>query len=259
MKCEEFKANLNELVFEKLAATDKREDAMSHAALCADCALLLTETQDVQTALQSTARADIETAHPRVRAALLTAFAQQHAATVTPVVDMATHRRRTRITLAIMSAAAVILMVAVLRPVILKMTSAPTPQVDSVAEKTTAPQPTATVATAVPPTSSFNSKPLPFVSHAKPLPHVAVHESRAVATSIPRQTTSTKHTNEYFPLTYLASATAMESGTVVRVQLSRAALISLGVPLSIDRTERVLNADVIMGDDGVARAIRVVD
>ncbi len=258
MKCEEFKANLNELVFEKLAATDKREDAMSHAALCADCALLLTETQDVQTALQSTARADIETAPPRVRAALLTAFAQQDAATVTKVVDISTHRQRTRITLAITSAAAVILMVAVLRPVILKMTSAPTPQVDSMAEKTTAPQPTATLATAVPPTSSFNSKPLPFVSHAKPVPHVAVHESRAVATT-PRQTTPTKHTNEYFPLTYLASATAMESGTVVRVQLSLAALISLGVPLSIDRTERVLNADVIMGDDGVARAIRVVD
>jgi hypothetical protein len=250
MKCEEFKRDLNELVFEKLAATDKREDAMSHAALCADCALLLTETKDVKTALKSTARAEIEAAHPRVRAALLTAFSQQ--VPTGPVVDISTHRRRTRITVAMMTAAAAILMVAVLRPVILKMTSVPASQVGlEVVISATAPLLTATLAKA--------PKPLPLIPHAKPSRRMAVREPRVFSTSIARQTISMTNTNEYFPLTYLASATAMESGTVVRVQLSRAALISLGVPLSVDGTAQVLKADLIMGDDGVARAIRVVD
>ncbi|HWW74028.1 MAG TPA: hypothetical protein VNZ44_01455, partial [Pyrinomonadaceae bacterium] len=63
---------------------------------------------------------------------------------------------------------------------------------------------------------------------------------------------------EYLPLTYLASATAMESGTVVRVEMSRAALISLGVPLSAERTDAKFKADIVIGDDGVARAIRLV-
>ena len=64
--------------------------------------------------------------------------------------------------------------------------------------------------------------------------------------------------NEYLPLTYLADATAMESGTVVRVELSRSALISLGVPVQPDRSDETLKADVVLGDDGVARAIRLV-
>ena len=64
--------------------------------------------------------------------------------------------------------------------------------------------------------------------------------------------------NDFLPLTYLADATAMESGTVVRVELSRAALISLGVQVDADRSEETLKADVVLGDDGVARAIRLV-
>ena len=64
--------------------------------------------------------------------------------------------------------------------------------------------------------------------------------------------------DDYLPLTYLAGATAMESGTVVRVELSRSALISLGVRVEIDRSDELLKADVVLGDDGVARAIRLV-
>jgi hypothetical protein len=257
MKCEEFKANVNELVFEKLAAMDKREDAMSHAALCASCALLLTESQDVQSALRSTARAETDEAHPRVRSALLTAFAQQHTTPVAAVVDIATHRTRTRITVAIMTAAAAILMVFLLRPVILKIKTTAAPVDSQAASSATAPK--ATAATVPSGIHTFTPEPPAVISHARPHPHVAVRESRAVATSIPRETISTKTSNEYFPLTYLASSTAMESGTVVRVQLSRAALISLGLPLGNDRTEQVLKADLIVGDDGVARAIRLVD
>jgi hypothetical protein len=59
-------------------------------------------------------------------------------------------------------------------------------------------------------------------------------------------------------LTYLDPATAVESGTVVRVKLSRSALMSLGVPVSAERSDDLVKAEVVLGDDGVARAIRLV-
>jgi hypothetical protein len=66
-------------------------------------------------------------------------------------------------------------------------------------------------------------------------------------------------TSEYLPLTYLAKGTAMDSGTVIRVELSRAALASLGFTTGGDGTSESVKAEVILGDDGVARAIRLLD
>jgi hypothetical protein len=60
-------------------------------------------------------------------------------------------------------------------------------------------------------------------------------------------------------LTYLASATAIDTGTIVRVQLSKSALVRLGLPINIESSNESVRAEVIIGDDGVARAIRLVN
>jgi hypothetical protein len=59
-------------------------------------------------------------------------------------------------------------------------------------------------------------------------------------------------------LTYDGGALAMESGHVVRVELPRTALVSMGLPMNPERAGELVKADVLMGDDGVARAIRFV-
>ena len=64
---------------------------------------------------------------------------------------------------------------------------------------------------------------------------------------------------EFIPL--LAGAPAaqpLESGQLVRVQLPRAALASLGLPLNAERGNEPVKADVLLGNDGLARAIRFV-
>jgi hypothetical protein len=63
---------------------------------------------------------------------------------------------------------------------------------------------------------------------------------------------------DYIPLTYLADATAVESGTVLRVELPPSALIAVGLPAPVERTDSRVKADVVVGDDGVARAVRFV-
>jgi hypothetical protein len=49
-----------------------------------------------------------------------------------------------------------------------------------------------------------------------------------------------------------------DAGHVVRVELPRNALASFGLPVNADRAEARVKADVLMGEDGMARAIRFV-
>jgi hypothetical protein len=75
---------------------------------------------------------------------------------------------------------------------------------------------------------------------------------RAATTPAPQ----TETTTDYIPLTYVDDATAMESGHVVRVEVPRETLASFGIPAS--DSSQYVKADVVIGDDGVARAIRFV-
>jgi hypothetical protein len=63
---------------------------------------------------------------------------------------------------------------------------------------------------------------------------------------------------DFMPLSYDSGAMAMESGHVIRVELPRSALVSMGLPMNLERAGEPIKADVLMGDDGVARAIRFV-
>lgn len=72
------------------------------------------------------------------------------------------------------------------------------------------------------------------------------------------QVASTEVKSEFVPLTYLNNATAMESGIVVRVEIAREQLATLGLPFDLERADEIIKADIVLGDDGVARAIRLV-
>lgn len=91
-------------------------------------------------------------------------------------------------------------------------------------------------------------------------------EGTAVAggASKPNETESAK-ANETESVTDFISLVAgaptgmpLESGQLVRVQMPRAALASLGLPLNAERGNEPVKADVLLGGDGLARAIRFV-
>jgi hypothetical protein len=63
---------------------------------------------------------------------------------------------------------------------------------------------------------------------------------------------------DFFPLMNRESLAEMDSGQVVRVELPRSALMSFGLPMNMERADERIKADVVVGNDGLARAIRFV-
>jgi len=63
---------------------------------------------------------------------------------------------------------------------------------------------------------------------------------------------------EFLPLTHGDGFNQAEGGQMVRVELPRSALTSFGLPMNAERSSERVKADVLLGHDGVARAIRFV-
>ena len=57
---------------------------------------------------------------------------------------------------------------------------------------------------------------------------------------------------------YAPVFTSEDRGQVVRVRLPRESMRSFGLPVNQDRIVQTVKADVLVGEDGIARAIRFV-
>jgi hypothetical protein len=62
----------------------------------------------------------------------------------------------------------------------------------------------------------------------------------------------------FFPLGYGTAPNLQEGGQLMRVELSRDAVARFGLPVNMDRTNERVKADVLVGADGLAQAIRFV-
>jgi hypothetical protein len=63
---------------------------------------------------------------------------------------------------------------------------------------------------------------------------------------------------DFMPLGYVNSASLQDGGHIVRVELPRSALVRFGLPVNMDRMNEKVKADVWLGVDGLAHAIRFV-
>lgn len=65
-------------------------------------------------------------------------------------------------------------------------------------------------------------------------------------------------TTDFFPMSDASALQMMDGGHVIRVELPASALASYGLPVAADRANGRVKADVLIGSDGMARAIRFV-
>lgn len=66
--------------------------------------------------------------------------------------------------------------------------------------------------------------------------------------------------DEFIPLPNSAGMTADgDDVNLVRVEVPRSAMIALGLEVSADRAEELVEADVMLGSNGIARAVRFLD
>jgi hypothetical protein len=72
------------------------------------------------------------------------------------------------------------------------------------------------------------------------------------------ETAAQEVTTDFIPLMQGAQYASAEEGHLVRVELPRAALASFGLPVNAEASGGRVKADVLLGEDGIARAIRFV-
>jgi hypothetical protein len=95
------------------------------------------------------------------------------------------------------------------------------------------------------PQQQIAQKPRRPVSRRAPNSEVANHVNREIAT-------------DFMPLGYLSPATFQDGGQIIRVELPRSTLVNFGLPVNMDRYHEKVKADVFIGLDGLAHAIRFV-
>ena len=72
--------------------------------------------------------------------------------------------------------------------------------------------------------------------------------------SLPKTATEETKT-DFIALSYAANT---DSGQIVRVKVPSSMMVSLGVATNVEKESELVSAEVVIGDDGLARAIRFI-
>lgn len=249
MNCQQF----DQIVVELARVGSAEAGTLEHARSCPRCAALLSDQQKLTVALRvvSTATGN-ERAPARVEQALLRAFrarfvASRPATTVDPACGTGPVVWRVWTV-----AAAAMLMLGLAVTWKLWPTSPARP-----AERTSSPQVTNKKAAEVATAGNGETQPASAVVRQRPR-RTAKHDAPSKLVATPEQTAATQAT-PFYPLPYGSGLGLDEGWALVRVQVRRSSLASLGVPVSAgSAASEMLTADLVVGQDGLARGIRFV-
>lgn len=272
MTCEEFERVVTDLACEFLIEAATRKRALAHARACSRCAARLQQERALTAALGEVASAETAQAPAFMKTALLAAFQEQTTQADVPALPVLRREPPRRWSRSLVSAAAVLLLAAILLALqVLRQQSQAEPSTNpetavagASSSQVTTPrtngevgnpsrQPTAITKEDVraAPENKKNSVPRDQRRRMRPV----FHPEMAATTDA---TSASETVTDFIPLTAIADATAMRSGTIVRVEMPRASLIAMGLPLHAERAHETVKADIVVGDDGLARAIRLV-
>ena len=253
MNCQGFENVVNDLAREQLIEAALREEALHHSDACSACAARLGEERTLSLNLRALVEEmNLLGAPEKVESLLLAAFNEQQN------VRQAPRRRGNYFGLA---AAAVLLMAFAIGVAAWNLRAPLEPKVDEVVASkpnADAPRPVVndyqqlpTVATAMPEKDSDSPK-RRLVAKSRRA-NVRSDLSQSVAAVAESEVTT-----DFMPIGYVNSASLQDGGSVVRVELPRSTIVSMGFALNMDRSSDRVKADVLMGADGLARAIRFV-
>lgn len=253
MNCQRFEQAVSELARGQMMEAEVRTEALAHSKECECCSARLRDEETLTRGLQMLA-GDMESleASPAIELKLREAFREQRV--VAPVAVGSSSRSR-------------YWLVAVAAVLLLAMTVAAmwwrsdTPQ-QGIAEKTPAQAPEVIDG---PKEQSPASAPREEEYRAEaqtpkrqlPKPVRRNVNRRAPETPVAHHTTNEIAT-DFVPLGDMNAAMLQDGGQIVRVKLRRSALVKFGFPVNMERYNENINADVLIGVDGLARAIRFV-
>lgn len=275
MTCESFNNVVHELSTGRSLDGRMERDARTHSGECEDCATVLEQQRRLTSLLGQVAMEDAELDAPdRIEATVLGAFRLAHGTAnvvplrpvaAEPVVPSSRFSRRWQA-----AAAAIVIGVAgtlfswqALRggPVVV-----PKPEGASIAVT-----PSGEVATPFQPVPPPRDRSVDGGSYGGIAPGRGIPEGPVIPvsnsagsrrTTRPTQPLPTSEPTElvtdFYSLVPASGFAPTEGGQLVRLQVPRASLASLGVPLPYGNPDGSVTADLVMGYDGVAHAIRFV-
>jgi hypothetical protein len=257
MNCREFERTIIDLGAGHLSGAPAPARALAHAESCARCAALLDRELRMTAGLQAVAVEESAINAPeRVRDALRAAFDRRQGRQAPAPAPPAVSARPARLkSIWRMAAAAMLLLSAGgaalwLRGLMAEVDDTPN-QIPGAAVNRPAPQS---------PPSKTPEEP------ARPRLASRIHSSSAASMAAgrgrwrkPQVKEGDGEAGELFQLTSVAESGATEFTQTIRVEISRSTLLTMGLPVNIDRGEGPIKADIIIGEDGVARAVRILN
>jgi len=245
MNCRDFEKNVLALARNELINANSREISLAHTVKCVSCADRLTGERALIAAVRVVAATLAEEKAPAyIGAALLTAFREQAPAVIgNKVIPMpikaARHWRFEAVAAAVMILASIV-------TVLWSYSRSP---VEKHVAVTAPPAPMNTPE----PATEAAPRDLETASDSAPRrPNRARHRASR------SKTNATEEVTEFFPLMEGIDLDSLEAVQSVRVELPASALVDLGFWDSPKTTSGPVKADVLLGLDGQARAIRFV-
>jgi hypothetical protein len=269
MNCEEFLTVAADLARTRIADASERASARGHVDQCCSCRRAWNDQLELSERLRQVAEQMTSARAPEdVEAQLLAAFRDR-----TRVVPIHSAHRQWRYW--VTAAAAVVLIVFGLLAWRSHVASVRQPHAEANSGSGTAPllqQPKPEQSQTVAVTGTRSSiqrsiKPTPRRSLSRrrpassqlaksdPAKQPTVEQSSASATKVETKELAT----DFVLVGYGNALDLQDGGQLVRVDLPRSALARFGLPMNMDRANERIKADVLVGTDGLARAIRFVE
>lgn len=238
MKCSDFDKTISQLAGSELMEASKQTAALRHAEVCASCAARLIDERVFVSGVRAV-RAEVaaEQAPAHLEQVLLNAFRERgRTASVVPLAQRNLVWGHWRVA----AIAAVLLLATSIGTIVL---------VRSLPRETPAPAKAEALAS-VPGSSTKSSS----ATDKRDEPTAIPRPRRRSMARTPRVETVT----EFFPLNEGDDLDSLEFTQIVRVELNPSALREVGLPTSYASNGDAVKADLILGQDGLARAIRFV-
>jgi len=230
MTCKEFRDVAHELLHAEDAAVESVRLGLAHALVCEDCAAYLAAERMLDAQLGELAAFHAESeAPPRVEHALMAEFRARWNRKLTKRAAFwaaATSRR--------WAAPAVLAAVAVALLVVGAIHHKKVPSI---------------TAHTLPPQAS------PVRSQAPPA--AATLLASPAADSAQSSSTDAAWSNGFVALPDSATGDSLDGGAILRIEMPASALASLGLPTTGAEGDQLIPADVVVGQDGTLRAIRL--
>jgi len=244
MNCETFEVSLTDLAREAPVDPVLRAQLLEHCGSCRRCRARL-EAEKALSAAFRLAAADRVAVPAHIETALLGAYRGRRSASL---------REVRRFPLRYAGIAAAILM-ALAGAAVLTWFYAHSPSGPGVADSSSA-----EIRPTISPAPGYAPVPAPPAAKTDPRPAArysdASKSNREPRTAPPRTVSAEGLATDFIPLANSSELSYLESGQLVRVLLPRNAMASYGIPVNQELADRPVTAQVLIGQDGVARAIR---